>query len=193
MACQQQDERSPARFFALVDYRDPLAPVVYLVPSESLDDAVAEQTAVTTSSDRSRSRLEVAPYPTVGITTFRSSLLVGSSLAARPGDSWIRKRRTSTSTVAWVGELDFGLMNQVPGSAATAPITVAHDGDQVRLLVGDRVVVAGADISMLVEAANALATPILLMLSAGTSLRLELPRTEGHGARSGPRTQRFDR
>jgi len=35
-------EVSPLRFFALVDYRDPFAPVVYVVPSQSLEDAVAE-------------------------------------------------------------------------------------------------------------------------------------------------------
>jgi len=33
---------SPHRYFALVDYRDSLAPVVYLVPSQSLEDAVSE-------------------------------------------------------------------------------------------------------------------------------------------------------
>jgi hypothetical protein len=69
-------------------------------------------------------------------------------------------------------------MHQVPDSAETAPITVAHDGDQVRILVGDRVVVTGADISALVEAANALGDSDPLLLRAGASLRLDLPRAE---------------
>jgi len=69
-------------------------------------------------------------------------------------------------------------MNQVPDSAATAPITVAPDGDQVRILVGDRVIAAGADISTLVEAANALGDTDPLILRAGASLRLDLPRAE---------------
>ncbi len=69
-------------------------------------------------------------------------------------------------------------MNQVPDSAETAPITVAHDGDQVRILVDDRVVVTGADISTLVEAANALGDSDPLLLRAGASLRLDLSRAE---------------
>jgi hypothetical protein len=68
-------------------------------------------------------------------------------------------------------------MNEGSDSTMT-PISVTSYGGQVRLSVGDRIVAAGADISMLVEAANALGDSDPLLLRASASLRLDLPRAE---------------
>jgi hypothetical protein len=83
---------SPHRYFALVDYRDSLAPVVYLVPSQSLEDAVSEADLRYYEQRPQSKPFEGRTISDPWNHDVPKYSLAGSSRTARPGDSSTNER-----------------------------------------------------------------------------------------------------